>query len=112
MLRLILPAMDAHTNNRRQVYLIRRWTRITRPLDGTAILPLGRAPILREEAHEVSSFLNGIEADTGETRRHLNILTTLEDVATQRSQQLFALLQSESTANDADRHSRSRSRSL
>ena len=106
----MLPAMDAQTNNRRQVDLIRRWARIIRPLDGTAVLPLDRAPILREEAREVSSVLNDVEADIGETRRHLNILTTLEDVATQRSQQLFALLQSEYTANDADRHSRSRSR--
>ena len=79
-------------------------------MDRTASLPLGRIPSLCEEAHEVSSFLNDIEADIGETRRHLNMLTTLEDVATQRSQQLFARLQSGSTANDAGSHSRSHSR--
>ena len=91
--------MDAQANNRRQVDLIRRWASIT------------RTAILREEAREVFSFLNDIEDDIGETRRHLNILTTLEDVATQRSRQLFALLQPESTANDGARRSRSRSRS-
>ena len=102
--------MDAQANNRRQVDLIRRWASIARSLDRTAILPLGRTAILREEEREVFSFLNDIRDDIGETRRHLNIITTLEDVATQRSQQLLALLQSKSTANDGDRRSRSRER--
>ena len=108
--RLSLPAMDADANNRRQVDLIRRWASITGPLGRTAILPLGRTAILREEEREVFSFLNDIKDDIGETRRHLNIITTLEDVATPRSHQLFAFLQPEATANDGDRCSRSRSR--
>ena len=108
----MLPAMetDASAYNRHQVYLIRRRASISRHV------------VVRKEARQVSSFLAEIADDIGDTQRHLSILTTVEDVATQRSRQLFTLLRPEAVAvevaaafgvaaTDVAGRSRSRSRS-